>query len=150
MAHMACFQMGAVAMPLSILFGPDALEYRLQNSEAMVAIVDRAALDNLQPIRASCPALKHVIARRLPPAGSLDWDDLMAQASPDSPIEATPRLRSGDPDLHQRHHRRAERRADAACGGDRQPARLRRLARLVSASKATCSGRRPTGPGPAA
>ena len=29
-AHMAIYQLGAVAMPLSMLFGPDALEYRLQ------------------------------------------------------------------------------------------------------------------------
>src|SRR5437867_4745819 len=36
-ALMACFQVGAIAMPLSILFGPDALEYRLQNSEAVIA-----------------------------------------------------------------------------------------------------------------
>ena len=39
-AHVACYQMGAVAMPLSILFGPDALEYRLQNSETVAAFVD--------------------------------------------------------------------------------------------------------------
>ena len=34
-AYMAVLQMGAVAMPLSMLFGPEALEYRLQNSEAV-------------------------------------------------------------------------------------------------------------------
>src|SRR5271165_6708562 len=28
-AHIACYQLGAVAVPLSFLFGPDALEYRL-------------------------------------------------------------------------------------------------------------------------
>src|SRR4051794_22490391 len=28
-AHVALYQMGAVALPLSFLFGPDALEYRL-------------------------------------------------------------------------------------------------------------------------
>ena len=33
-AHIALHQLGAVAMPLSMLFGPDALEYRLQHSEA--------------------------------------------------------------------------------------------------------------------
>ena len=33
--HVACYQLGAVAMPLSILFGPEALEYRLQNSETV-------------------------------------------------------------------------------------------------------------------
>src|SRR3970040_349264 len=41
-AHIACYQMGAVAMPLSVLFGPEALEYRLQNSETVAALVDPA------------------------------------------------------------------------------------------------------------
>ena len=30
-AHIAVYQMGAVAMPLSLLFGPDALEYRMRD-----------------------------------------------------------------------------------------------------------------------
>jgi acetyl-CoA synthetase len=33
-AHIAVLQMGAVAMPLSTLFGPDALEFRLNDSAA--------------------------------------------------------------------------------------------------------------------
>ena len=61
-AHVAAYQMGAVAMPMSILFGPDALEYRLQNSDAVVAIVDAVSLANLAPVRAKCPALKAVLA----------------------------------------------------------------------------------------
>jgi acetyl-CoA synthetase len=93
-AHIACFQLGAVAMPLSTLFGPDALEYRLQNSEASVAIADRAALDSLQEIRASCPALRHLIAIDAHPAGNLNWDDAMASASPQFVIEQT---RATDP-----------------------------------------------------
>ena len=31
-AHMAVYQLGAVAMPLSMLFGPEALAYRLSHS----------------------------------------------------------------------------------------------------------------------
>ncbi len=93
-ANMACFQLGAVTMPLSTLFGPDALEYRLQNSEAIVAIADRAALDSLRQIRASCPALKHIIAIDCQPEGSLNWDDEMANASPQFEIEPT---RASDP-----------------------------------------------------
>src|ERR1700689_3478892 len=46
-AHIACYQMGAVAMPLSILFGPEALQYRIDNSETTVAIVDPAGLATL-------------------------------------------------------------------------------------------------------
>ena len=57
-AYIAVLQMGAVAMPLSILFGPDALEYRLADSEAVVAIVDAAAQASLRAVRASCPQLR--------------------------------------------------------------------------------------------
>ena len=61
-ANIAVFQLGAVAMPLSMLFGPDALEYRLQNSEASVAIVDESAVANLLAARPNCPSLRTVIA----------------------------------------------------------------------------------------
>jgi acetyl-CoA synthetase len=60
-AHLAIYQLGAVAMPLSMLFGPDALEYRLQNSESKVAIVDAAALPSMRQVREHCPALRHLI-----------------------------------------------------------------------------------------
>ncbi|HJV76621.1 MAG TPA: AMP-binding protein [Noviherbaspirillum sp.] len=72
-AHMACYQLGAIAMPLSILFGSEALEYRLQNSEAAVAIVDQAGYTNLQQAHTSCPRLKHVIAMECTGAEALDW-----------------------------------------------------------------------------
>ena len=61
-AYMAVFQLGAVAMPLSMLFGPEALEYRLQDSEAVVAIADESSMASLQQVRATCPALRTVIA----------------------------------------------------------------------------------------
>lgn len=61
-AYMAVFQMGAVAMPLSMLFGPEALEYRLQDSQAVLAICDENAIDSLNSLRSRCPALKTVMA----------------------------------------------------------------------------------------
>jgi len=60
-AYMAVMQMGAVAMPLSLLFGPEALSYRLQNSEAVAAIVDDTSVANLLSVRAQCPLLRQVI-----------------------------------------------------------------------------------------
>ncbi len=60
-AHIAVYQMGAVSVPLSFLFGPDALEYRLNHSGAKVALVDPQSLPNLLPIRERCPGLTHVI-----------------------------------------------------------------------------------------
>jgi acetyl-CoA synthetase len=60
-AYMAVLQMGAVAMPLSLLFGPDALEFRLQDSEAVFAIADSTALADLQLARKHCPMLRTII-----------------------------------------------------------------------------------------
>lgn len=60
-AYVAVMQMGAVAMPLSLLFGPEALEYRLQDSEAVVAIVDASSVSNVLAVRAQCPALREVV-----------------------------------------------------------------------------------------
>ena len=57
-AHMAVYQLGAVAMPLSMLFGPDALEYRLRDSEARVAIADESGIANVLAARPNCPALR--------------------------------------------------------------------------------------------
>ena len=73
-AHMAIYQLGAVAMPLAMLFGPDALAYRLQDSGARVAIVDESAIANLRAARADCPELATVIAvGDAAGQGDLDW-----------------------------------------------------------------------------
>lgn len=65
-AHMAIYRLGAVAMPLSILFGPDALEYRLRDSAAGVAIVDASAFAAVGAVRPACPDLRRLIAVDMP------------------------------------------------------------------------------------
>jgi acetyl-CoA synthetase len=60
-AYMAVLQMGAVAMPLSMLFGPEALSFRIQDSQAKVAIVDEAAWAALDEARKVCPGLHTAI-----------------------------------------------------------------------------------------
>ena len=81
-AHVACYQLGAVSVPLSFLFGPEALEYRLANSEAKVALCDPASLPNLVPIVRGLPGVSLVIgvagARE---AWTEDWAGLLAAAS---------------------------------------------------------------------
>ena len=81
-AHIALYQMGAVAMPMSVLFGPDALEYRLQHSDAVVALVDQVSLANLAPVRERCPRLVNVIAvGAAASAQALQWHTLLARQS---------------------------------------------------------------------
>ena len=89
-AHISCQQLGAIAMPLSVLFGPEAIEYRLQDSEAMVAIVDPSALASIDAALPHCPSLKHVIALDTQRADLIDWATALANA-PDSftPVATT-------------------------------------------------------------
>ncbi|MEN9560314.1 MAG: Acetyl-coenzyme synthetase [Pseudomonadota bacterium] len=61
-AYMAVLQMGAIAVPLSMLFGPDALEYRINDSDAVVALVDEASEPVLRQIQSNCPKLRHILA----------------------------------------------------------------------------------------
>ena len=60
-AYIALLQMGAVAMPLSMLFGPEALQYRLENSDAVAVVADSAALAGLREVRSQCPSLKTLL-----------------------------------------------------------------------------------------
>lgn len=66
---------------MSILFGPDALEYRLQDSAAVLAIVDAAALPALNDIRANCPGLRHVLAVECAHACTLDWHSALVNCA---------------------------------------------------------------------
>ena len=80
--YLACFQMGAIAVPLSFLFGPEALEYRLANSGSRVAIVDPVTLEALRPVRGALPDLERVIGvAGAAGDGVLDWDDVLGRAS---------------------------------------------------------------------
>ncbi len=60
-AYMAVLQMGAVAVPLSMLFGPEALQYRLQDSGTVVAIVDESTASTALAVRGKCPQLRSII-----------------------------------------------------------------------------------------
>jgi len=80
-AHIAIYQLGAVAMPLSLLFGPEALEYRLQDSTAGVAIIDPAALPAIESVRGECPDLKHLIVVGELASGAREWSELLSSAS---------------------------------------------------------------------
>ncbi len=78
-AHIALYQLGAVAMPLSMLFGPDALEYRINHSEAVLAIVDESAIANLHAARALCPGLRTLLAVGAAQGqGDVDWSAALA------------------------------------------------------------------------
>ena len=82
-AHIAIYQLGAVAMPLSMLFGPDALGYRLNDSATRVAIVDESAIANVLAARPLCAGLSTLIAVGAAQGqGDLDWSDALERERP--------------------------------------------------------------------
>ncbi|NNK85969.1 MAG: AMP-binding protein [Desulfobacterales bacterium] len=63
-AHIATYKIGAVAIPLFTLFGTDALEYRLNNSEAKCVVTDDNNVKKLLKIRDKLPHLNHIFVVR--------------------------------------------------------------------------------------
>jgi len=80
-ALMAVFQMGAIAVPLSTLFGAEALQSRLDDSGAKLAIVDEASAGAIAALRESCPALLKVMGvGAADGAGDVSWGASLAAA----------------------------------------------------------------------
>jgi acetyl-CoA synthetase len=81
-AHLAVNRVGAVAVPLSFLFGPDALEFRLRDSEAKVAFADPQSLPNVASVRERCPGMSHLIGvAGARDAGVTAWESLLEKGS---------------------------------------------------------------------
>jgi acetyl-CoA synthetase len=91
-AHLGCYALGAVAMPMSVLFGPDALAFRLENSQAKIAIIEAQYLPNLQAALIEAPQcgkyLKAIIvvdgnefAEKFDAIPQYGWDSLLKKAS---------------------------------------------------------------------
>lgn len=79
-ANMAIYGLGAVALPVSRLFGADALRYRLAHSGARAIVVEPEAAARLEAFRAELPELRHVI---LTGKGSrLNFHELTAASAP--------------------------------------------------------------------
>ena len=60
-AHIAIYKLGAVALPLSVLFGSDALAFRLADSGARALITDARRRDLIESIRPDLDDLRHVV-----------------------------------------------------------------------------------------
>src|SRR5450830_1079063 len=80
---MACLQMGAIVMPLSHLFGPEALEYRLRHSDATTLILDQTGVDAYMQIAQHCSQLKTIIGvdcQQVPKNfAALEWETYVGE-----------------------------------------------------------------------
>jgi acetyl-CoA synthetase len=60
-SHIAVYKLGAVAVQLLTLFGPDAIEYRLEDSQAKAVITDKENVSKIHEISERLPHLKLVM-----------------------------------------------------------------------------------------
>ena len=82
-AHIGIYKLGAVALPLAILFGVDALSFRLQNSGSKAVITNALGLSRIAQIRDELPDLKLVLSLDGASDIALDFAATLARASSD-------------------------------------------------------------------
>ncbi len=88
--HIALYRMGAIALPLFTLFGPEALEYRLNDSGAKAIVTTDAGIEKLAGIRDHLSDLSFMITLETHRGRDVyGFDELLARASPTHPIVDT-------------------------------------------------------------
>jgi acetyl-CoA synthetase len=89
-SHIAIYKMGGVALPLAVLFGVDALSFRLQNSGATALITNAWGVERIAEIRKDLHDLKLVLSLDGTAEGALDFATTLARASSDfTPVDTS-------------------------------------------------------------
>jgi acetyl-CoA synthetase len=92
--HVAVYKLGAVALPLALLFGTDAIAYRLQNSGAKAVLTNAQGAAKLASVRRDAPDLSLILSIDGPSEGAAGFEDALAKASSSfTPLATSP----GDP-----------------------------------------------------
>jgi acetyl-CoA synthetase len=91
-SHISVYKLGAVAVQLLTLFGPDAIEFRLQDSAAKALITDKENLSKIWEIKERLPGLKRIIAIDAGrEEGAMDFWQSVKRGSRDfTPVRTTP------------------------------------------------------------
>jgi acetyl-CoA synthetase len=91
-AHLAAYKIGAIALPLALLFGADALFFRLENAGAKAIITNNFGLERLQPIRMELPSLQLVIATdaAADPTAKSFYDLVSRHTGPLNAVDSSP------------------------------------------------------------
>ena len=88
-AHLAAYKLGCIAVPLFVLFGEEALEFRLANSGAKALITDAGGLEKVAPLRPRLPELSLIYSTEGPGAGALGFHGELEHASGEFAPEET-------------------------------------------------------------
>ena len=90
-SHVAIYKLGAIALPLAMLFGVDAIAYRLQDSGARALITNAQGLAKLAAGRDVASGLEFVWSTDGSADGAEDLHAILARAASDfTPVATTP------------------------------------------------------------
>ena len=81
-AFLALFRMGAIALPLSSMFGPDALAFRLRHGEAKAVITSAANASRVREALGGAEGVPLLVIGGEPEPGEHSWEGALAEASP--------------------------------------------------------------------
>ena len=94
LTHLAAWKLGLVTSPTSVLFGTDALAYRLNDSGARALVTDSDNIDKVRAIRAQCPRLEQVF---LIDDAAHDADNFWRVLEPAAPLCTAVQTRADEP-----------------------------------------------------
>lgn len=81
-AHCAIYKLGAIAVPLALLFGTEALEFRLNFSGCKAIVTNGRGRDTVRPLRSRLPGLSHLVCTDEPGEDEVAFTSLLAGQSP--------------------------------------------------------------------
>ena len=86
-AHVAIYKLGAIALPLALLFGAEALQFRLRDAGASAVVTNAFGFERLAAIRDGLEALKLVVlADGREQAGTVPFTAVEEDAGPRGPF----------------------------------------------------------------
>jgi acetyl-CoA synthetase len=90
-SHVAAYKLGAIALPLAVLFGADALAYRLADAGVSTLITNAAGLARVAPLRDQLPGLSLLVSIDGPDGPALGFHEALAREGAEfAPLDTTP------------------------------------------------------------
>ena len=107
----AARKVGLVAVPAAYRFTAEEMQYVIDNSDAVLVVVDAEQADKVAASATSCPKVREVVVfDGAPFDGARAWDDVRRRGR-GRRADGLGRQRRRHDDLHVGHHREAEGRA---------------------------------------
>ena len=88
-AHVATYKLGAIAVPLALLFGVEALEYRFQTAGVKAVVTNASGLAKLKPILSRLPMLQTIVSTDGDDGPAAGFARLIRDHGPDFTAEDT-------------------------------------------------------------